>query len=389
VVIVSCPGKFHAFSLAEQLNRHQLLTKFYTGYAYQKNTIFRHFANRIDKENIPREKIATLISWAIQTRLKLKEGYRVNNDFDSRVARRLKKQSKNYRIFIGWASISLVSLRQAKSDGKITILERGSTHISYQNEILHEEYRIFGKDFKIDHAVIDKELLEYEEADYISVPSMFVKQTFLERGTPERKLVLNPYGAGKGFVDYVAAGKPNNKFIVVYLGTLSIRKGLLYLFQALEKINVPKENFEAWFIGAIQEEMEPLIAQYRKENWKFWGHVGHYDLHKLLSQCDVGIQPSIEEGMSMVIPQMMASGLPVIITPNTGGTSLISEGINGFVIPIRAPRDIASRIELLFNDKEKCAEMKVAAAGTIVNGFTWDDYGNRYTEFINSLPGVR
>ena len=37
-------------------------------------------------------------------------------------------------------------------------------------------------------------LLEYELADYISIPSSFVKKTFLEQGIEKNKLLINPYG---------------------------------------------------------------------------------------------------------------------------------------------------------------------------------------------------
>ena len=48
--------------------------------------------------------------------------------------------------------------------------------------ILHEEHRKFGLQFNVHPAVVEKELKEYEEADFISIPSNFVRTSFIEHG---------------------------------------------------------------------------------------------------------------------------------------------------------------------------------------------------------------
>ena len=69
--------------------------------------------------------------------------------------------------------------------GAKTVLERGSSHMLYQRRILTEEYRKFGLENEVVHPkVVERELMEYQEADYISIPSHFVKETFIEQGMP-------------------------------------------------------------------------------------------------------------------------------------------------------------------------------------------------------------
>ena len=385
MVIVSCPGKFHAFALAEQLNRNNFLTLFYTSYAYQKNTWFRNFAGRKDNEKIPRQKIETYLRWSVQTRLRLREGLKLNEDFDRWVASKMVVSKNDYKVFIGWASISLHSILQAKKDGKVAILERGSTHIVYQNTILREEYKSWGQEFTIHPSVIKKELKEYQEVDYISIPSSFVKRSFIEQGVDEKKLIVNPYGASDLFIDAGKRMKTHSKFTVVYLGTLSVRKGLLYLFQAIHQLTIPKDDIEFWFIGKVAEEVKSVVEQYRQENWKFLGHINHYQLQHYLSQSDVGVQPSLEEGLSMVIPQLMACGVPVIATPNTGAEDLIRDGTNGYIVPVRQPSAIAEKISLLYGDRERLENMRNASIASIRDGFTWNDYGNRYRDILNRM----
>ena len=217
-----------------------------------------------------------------------------NDLFDKWVASKIEKRD-DFKVFIGWASISLHSIRAAKEKGKVVFLERGSSHIQYQNRILQEEHKKFDIDFSIDKRVINKELQEYKEADYIIIPSNFVKDSFLEYGINESKLFVNNYGIRHSFTFQKSINKPE-KFIILYLGTLMIRKGLIYLFEAIQNLNIPKEDFEFWIIGSVRPEIKDFLENYKEFNWKLFGHIDHYKLPNYINQCDVAVHPAIEEG---------------------------------------------------------------------------------------------
>ena len=384
MVTIAASTKLWAFTIAEQMERHGLLDELLTSYSYTKNTIARRFIRRIDKEKIPSQKIQTNLWLAFPIGIYRKKSYLWNDLFDHWVAGKLKKSES--RIFIGWSGMSLHSIRAAKKRGMITILERGSSHILTQNQLLQEEYGHFDRHFSIQSSVIQREVKEYEEADYISIPSDFVKKSFLDRGFETGKLLVNPFGANQYFSPKKRETyTTEEKFRIVYLGTISIRKGLVYLFQALQRISIKPDLFEVWFIGTIEKEMRGIIDDYKKDNWTFFGHVNYYELRDHLAKCDVGVQPSMEEGLSMVIPQMMYCGIPVIVTPNTGAENLLKDTVSGFVVPVRDPEAIAEKINLLYRDRELLKKMKANAVSAIAEGFTWDDYGDRYTENILSL----
>ncbi|MFQ5446054.1 MAG: glycosyltransferase family 4 protein [Saprospiraceae bacterium] len=380
MTIVSCSGRFHAFALAEQLEKRGLLTGFYTSYAWQKNKLMRRLTSRIDKEKIPAEKIHTIIPVAAMMRLGTRP-FVYNEIYDKWVAHNLNHR-KDYKVFIGWSGMSLNTIRKAKNEGNITVLERGSSHIRYQDKILCEEYKNFGIDFHIDPRTVNKELKEYEEADYIFIPSTFVRNSFLEMGVPASKLIQNPYGVSSHFKK--AAGDfPKGKFRVLYLGSLTIRKGLIYLFKALKKLDSAGVPFEAWFIGKVDEEMKSIVGKYARPNWKFFGHINFYDLPRHISACDVAVHPSLEEGLSMVITQLLGCGVPVIATTNTGGEDVIEDGKNGYIVPIRDPQAIAGKIQLLYEDPERLRLMKFHAANSEKTELSWDNYGLRYAKFLH------
>ena len=109
-------------------------------------------------------------------------------------------------------------------------------------------------------------------------------------------------------------------------------------------------------------------------------------LYKMFSQCNVFCIPSLEEGMALVQLQAMACGLPLICSTNTGGDDLISEdGREGFVIPIRSVSAIKEKIQFLYDNPTKCRAMGLAAKERVIKGFSWDDYGKRYVDFLNKI----
>ncbi len=381
MVTVSCSGKLHAFNLAEQLEKQGALNAFFTSFSWQKNTLLRRFGGREDKEEIPVRKIHTALPLAIGMKLH-QDDYLWNDLFDRWVALQMGRQAGS-RAFIGWSGMSLRAIRAAKRLGMKSVVVRGSAHIQLQDSILQEEYRKFGKPFRIDPRTVEKELLEYEEADFIDIPSTFARQSFLEKGIPDHKLVMNPYGFSSYFHRVEPAGdKKEDVLRILYLGNLTIQKGVIYLFEALRQLSIPEKNFEAWFIGKVDDEIKPSVEKYARPNWKFFGHVNHYELPKLISACDLAVQPSLQDGFGMVILQTLSCGVPVIATTNTGGPDAIEEGKNGFIVPIRNPEAIAARIQLLRDDPSLLENMKAAAAGIGEQQWTWEHYGARYVDFI-------
>ena len=385
MVRVSCTTKFHSFALAEQLFKHGLLAKFHTLYFSKANGIYRNFHRRVDNEAIPTSHVETS-PFFLPIFYLWKDNFKRCDAFDKLIAKRIQKDNDMYSVFIGWSGLSLHTARAAKQQGKVIIIERGSSHIQFQNELLIEEYARFGIKFSIDNRFIEKELEEYDLADYVSIPSTFVLKSFLQNRISADKLIKNPYGCSPFFSNKSTDVK-QHKFRILYLGSVTIRKGLVYLFEAilaLQKV-VPATSVEFWIVGSIDNEMKDTFCKYFQPNWKYFGHVNHYDLPRILSDCDVAVQPSLEEGLSMVIPQLLSCRVPVIATTNTGGEDVIVEGVNGFIVPIRDALCIKDRLLFLFDNPIILGEMKHNCTSAKNNDLSWDGYGNRYASFLRNI----
>lgn len=370
-VIISVGGKFHAFHLARQLEKRGYLYKIFTSYPWF----------RVKEENIPQNKVDCLILKEILERSfckmpylrnKIEIPYHMASLFDKQVSKLIEPCD----IFVGWSSFSLYTLRKAKSLGAKTILERGSSHIEYQRDILKEEYEQWGLKPQLPHLrIVEKELKEYQEADYISIPSQFVKRTFLEKGIPEIKLICVPYGVDIEI--FKPTPKEDNVFRVIYVGGMTIRKGIHYLLKAVSELNL--KNFELWLIGSMHNEIKPFFKKYRGK-FKYLGHIEFYRLYRYYSQGSVFVLFSIEEGLAHVILQAMACGLPVICTKNTGGEDIIRDEKEGFIIPTRDADILKEKILYLYENPIICREMGRQAFEMVTKNFTWNDYGDRIVE---------
>ena len=89
--------------------------------------------------------------------------------FDRWVARQVQALSPD--LVIGWSSFVTHTLTEAARHRAATALERGSTHIDLQHEILCEEYARWGvRDEPVDARVRARERVEYALADWITRP---------------------------------------------------------------------------------------------------------------------------------------------------------------------------------------------------------------------------
>lgn len=378
-VTIGVKGRFHAFDLARELNRYGCLHRLITTYP----------ASQVKKFGIPCELINSIPVPEIADRLyrMLPTSVRTlyNDQFsiaewvDRLVEPRVPQDTD---VFVGWSSFSLRAIRRAKVYGAKTILERGSSHIEFQRDILREEYGMHGLEVEpTHHRIVEKELLEYEEADYISVPSAYVKQTFLDRGYPAEKLIHVPYGVN--LAQFRPVLKCDATFRVIHCGSFSLRKGMHYLLQAFSELNLP--DAELWLIGSITPEIKPFLARYASERILQFGTLPQASLYQYYSQGSVFCLASIEEGLAMVQAQAMACGLPVICTTNTGGADIVRDGIDGYVVPIRNVSALKEKILYLYENPDVCRMMGESARQRVAGGFTWTDYGERMYEHYRRI----
>ncbi len=81
-----------------------------------------------------------------------------------------------------------------------------------------------------------------------------------------------------------------------------------------------------------------------------------------MARNDVLVLPSLHEGFGLVLTEAMSQGLVVITTPHTAGPDLITDGVDGLLVPIRSSAAIEEALAHLLRDRDHLATMQEASA---------------------------
>lgn len=87
----------------------------------------------------------------------------------------------------------------------------------------------------------------------------------------------------------------------------------------------------------------------------------------------------------MVQAQAMACGIPVICTENSGGSEIINDGQEGFIIPIRNKEILKKKILELYNDRKKLDLMSQKAHKRASKNLSWKLYGKKMIEIYKNI----
>jgi glycosyltransferase involved in cell wall biosynthesis len=100
------------------------------------------------------------------------------------------------------------------------------------------------------------------------------------------------------------------------------------------------------------------------------------------------VLPSIEEGLALVQGQALACGCPVIATTNTGAADLFTDGVEGFIVPIRDSDALATRMQQLAEDPSLQQRMSEASLARVRNLGGWKQYGDAWEKLLQELTGI-
>ena len=380
-------GVFHHFELARELEHRGHLRRVYSTWPWA----------RLRREGLSRDKVETFpwlhvpeyfasrapidLTW-----LRDPLGYANAIAFDrwteSQLTRSLRREGK-IDALIGISGSSLRAGALIQRDGGIFICDRGSTHQRYQEQLLAHEFRRWGVDTPpSDPRDTRREEAIYAACDAITVPSTMAARSFVEMGVPRGKVHVIPYGVR--LESFQPAGEPlAGSFDVLFAGAVGLRKGVPYLLEAFARLRHPRKRLR--IVGSVQQDIRSVLSKLPMENVEMLGSVPQSELAALMSRSHALALPSIEEGLALVQAQAMACGCPVVCSTNTGGEDLFTDGVEGFIIPIRDPIALANRLQRLADEPDLQRSMREAALQRVHSIGGWKEYGNRWEKLLHTL----
>jgi glycosyltransferase involved in cell wall biosynthesis len=295
------------------------------------------------------------------------------------------KHALEARCFWGWSNHHVEAFRKAKARHVPVIVETGSTHALWQQDVVAAEYSRQGLNFfsRYDPLIAERCVKEYELADRINVPSQFVASTFCKRGVPAAKLAVNPFGADIAFwrEGLNAPDKPISPCVFIYVAQVMLRKGIAYLLGASRKLKPNKH--ELWLVGGVDPDSRSLL-QSLPGNVKLLGWKDHFQIRDLYKRAHVFVLPSLEEGMARSLLEAMAAGLPLIVTEQTGITDIMLDQQDGWVVPSHDADALAAAMEEATSKPNEVWTRGQSAAERAVP-YTWEAYGTRAAKFFREF----
>ncbi len=142
-------------------------------------------------------------------------------------------------------------------------------------------------------------------------------------------------------------GVPENKLVILFVGSGFERKGLRFLIESLPHLK--SQEYSLWVLGKgnIRPYKRLAIRLGVSENIRFFGQNPHADLFYRAG--DVFVLPTLYEPFGLTVLEAMSQGLPVVVSSHAGASEIISHGENGLVIqdPF-SPSEIAECLNGLF-----------------------------------------
>ncbi|MBW4432163.1 MAG: glycosyltransferase family 4 protein [Pelatocladus maniniholoensis HA4357-MV3] len=228
---------------------------------------------------------------------------------------------------------------------------------------------------------VERKEQEIQLADHIFVASSFTKKSLLDVGVQPEKISVIPYGSP---IEYFQLQPKTDKiFRALFAGRVGPRKGVHYLLKAWQELQL--SDAELLLVG-INEFPEKWLSQYR-DIFRYMPSVPHASLNQYYSNANVLVFPSLLEGFGLVLLEAMACGIPVITTANTAALDIITDGVEGFIVPIRDVEALKEKLEWCYCHPQELVEMGQAARRK-AEQLTWGKYrqklGNRVQEILAS-----
>jgi len=307
--------------------------------------------------------------------------YRQLAAFDSAVAEGLGPADGG---LYGIAGAAVRSLRRAGKLSVPTVLDCPMGHYGAVRSEMRREAALAPDyagtlqvhDFR-DQLIADH-LEELERADVVMALCSYAKRVLSESGVEESKVAVILPGVDLELFR-PRERIPDGIFRVLFVGQITQRKGLSYLLDAFEAASI--ERSELHLVGPVIGTSDPWIG---RAGVVHHPPVPRAELIDHYRRADVFVLPSLAEGFGLTALEAMASGLPVILSTNTFADDIVTDGEEGYIVPVRDSAAIAERLVALAGDPDGRAAAG-SAARERAEDLPWSRFGEAFVDLMRNV----
>jgi D-inositol-3-phosphate glycosyltransferase len=257
---------------------------------------------------------------------------------DRRVAAALARMTDVDVVHV-WPRATLATAAAARRVGARTLRQAPNTHTAYAYEIAEREAtslglnQLNGHSHSFDANVLELEEAEYRAVDAVLVPSEFVRSTFVDRGYPAERLLVNRFGFDpETYFPNGRSASPESAFRFLFVGSCEPRKGLHYALRAWHASDVADTSrftICGDFVPGYREALGSLLSHPNAETIPFTS-----DVATLMRSSDALVLPSVEEGSALVTYEAQGCGCILLVSDAAGArvdhlrTGLVHEATN-------------------------------------------------------------
>ena len=255
-------------------------------------------------------------------------------------------------------------------------------------KIVYEQITAYYMERFFDDKSIGEDLKQRENlqiVDYILTASDFVKKSILgveENKNVENKITVIPYGANTQQFSYkIRQYKSGEILRLLVVASISKRKGIEFLLDAMEKLKNEPVKLSVIGVSTTSNGQELVDRMNCMENVEYIGRIPHEQICEYFDINDVFILPSLAEGSSLSVYEALASGMPCVVTRNTG--SVVTDGIDGIIIEVKNADSIVVAVEKFVQNPELVYKMSCNAQNTM-NKYSWKKYEKKIACFYKN-----
>lgn len=177
---------------------------------------------------------------------------------------------------------------------------------------------------------------------------------------------------------------------ILYIGRFEERRNIHFIIDVFHKVQMENEKAKLYMIGTGKKEylercflhikelgLEDKIVWQDKMEQKF--------LSRIYQMADFFLLPTEYEIFGMVLLEAMYYKTVVLTTQNGGSSTLIQNGLNGYIMQIENGWEWANTILSISNDERKMKKIQDNASSTIEKFYTWDMLSESFLTQYNQL----
>ena len=280
---------------------------------------------------------------------------------------------------MGYENANLLSFKEAKKQGKITVLDLCSVHHSFQDPVLVTAGSY--TDLEKVKYVSDLKQTAYEYTDYVTVVSQFAKSTMIQAGFLADRIYNLELGLNPAFLQPKKSYNTEGVFQLYFVGTLSLRKGLPLVVEVFKELRLRGLDVELTVLGPVDDFS---VLNLDLPNCRYIPFVAQEKLVEIHHSLDLFIFPSYIDSWAQVVTEAMACGTPVLVSENTGAKDAVEQVNPDMVLPVGDKNAWVEAIEKYYHNRILLKHRGEKSAA-VAQQYTWARYHKQFFDALTEM----